>query len=138
MIPHSTASSYPMRSGNAVRPLVDGVPTFRRIGAAIAAARHSVWLTVAFFAPDFRMPAGGEPLFDVLDRAVDRGLDIGAGTGRDAAGFAALGHRVLAVEPTAALRIGQWGSIPHRGSSGLTTACPSWRPFSGAERASMS
>jgi protein-L-isoaspartate O-methyltransferase len=31
-------------------------------------------------------------------------LDIGAGTGRDAAGFAALGHRVLAVEPTAALR----------------------------------
>jgi SAM-dependent methyltransferase len=33
-------------------------------------------------------------------------LDIGAGTGRDAAGFAALGHRVLAVEPTAALRIG--------------------------------
>jgi len=32
-------------------------------------------------------------------------LDIGAGTGRDAAGFAALGHRVTAVEPTAELRI---------------------------------
>jgi SAM-dependent methyltransferase len=31
-------------------------------------------------------------------------LDIGAGTGRDAAGFAALGHRVVAVEPTAELR----------------------------------
>ena len=31
-------------------------------------------------------------------------LDIGAGTGRDAAGFAGLGHRVVAVEPTAALR----------------------------------
>lgn len=31
-------------------------------------------------------------------------LDIGAGTGRDAAGFAALGHRVLAVEPTDELR----------------------------------
>jgi SAM-dependent methyltransferase len=31
-------------------------------------------------------------------------LDIGAGTGRDAAGFAALGHHVLAVEPTGALR----------------------------------
>lgn len=31
-------------------------------------------------------------------------LDIGAGTGRDAAGFAALGYRVTAVEPTAALR----------------------------------
>src|SRR5438132_265552 len=27
-------------------------------------------------------------------------LDIGAGTGRDAAGFAAVGHRVVAVEPT--------------------------------------
>lgn len=32
-------------------------------------------------------------------------LDIGSGTGRDAAGFAALGHRVTAVEPTAELRI---------------------------------
>jgi SAM-dependent methyltransferase len=31
-------------------------------------------------------------------------LDIGAGTGRDAAGFAALGHSVVAVEPTEALR----------------------------------
>jgi SAM-dependent methyltransferase len=31
-------------------------------------------------------------------------LDIGAGTGRDAAGFAALGHHVVAVEPTEALR----------------------------------
>jgi len=31
-------------------------------------------------------------------------LDIGAGTGRDAAGFAAMGHRVVAVEPTEALR----------------------------------
>jgi SAM-dependent methyltransferase len=33
-----------------------------------------------------------------------RVLDIGAGTGRDAAGFAALGHRVTAVEPTTELR----------------------------------
>ncbi len=31
-------------------------------------------------------------------------LDIGAGTGRDAAGFAGLGHRVVAVEPTDELR----------------------------------
>ena len=31
-------------------------------------------------------------------------VDIGAGTGRDAAAFAAMGHRVVAVEPTAALR----------------------------------
>jgi len=33
-----------------------------------------------------------------------RVLDIGAGTGRDAAAFAALGHAVVAVEPVAALR----------------------------------
>lgn len=31
-------------------------------------------------------------------------LDVGAGTGRDAAWFADLGHRVLAVEPTEAMR----------------------------------
>ena len=31
-------------------------------------------------------------------------LDIGAGTGRDAAALAALGHKVVAVEPTEALR----------------------------------
>jgi SAM-dependent methyltransferase len=33
-----------------------------------------------------------------------RVLDIGAGTGRDAAALAAVGHSVLAVEPTAAMR----------------------------------
>lgn len=33
-----------------------------------------------------------------------RVLDIGAGTGRDAAAFAAMGHAVVAVEPTAELR----------------------------------
>jgi SAM-dependent methyltransferase len=32
-------------------------------------------------------------------------LDIGSGTGRDAAWFADLGHRVVAVEPTSAMRI---------------------------------
>jgi SAM-dependent methyltransferase len=37
--------------------------------------------------------------------APSRILDIGVGTGRDAAGFAAMGHRVAAVEPTAALRV---------------------------------
>ncbi len=33
-------------------------------------------------------------------------LDIGAGTGRDAAWFADMGHRVVAVEPTEAMRTG--------------------------------
>ena len=61
-----------------MRPLVDGVPAFRRIAEAIATARHSVWLTAAFVAPDFRMPDGSGALFDVLDRAVERGLDVRA------------------------------------------------------------
>lgn len=75
-IPFASACSYPPRVGNAVRPLVDGVPAFRRIAEAVATARHSVWLTVAFYAPDFRMPDGSGSLFDVLDRATARGLDV--------------------------------------------------------------
>ncbi|MBX9947272.1 MAG: class I SAM-dependent methyltransferase [Reyranella sp.] len=40
----------------------------------------------------------------LLPTAPGRALDIGAGTGRDAAALAALGHRVVAVEPTPELR----------------------------------
>lgn len=39
-------------------------------------------------------------------------LDIGAGTGRDAAGFAALGHRVVAAEPTVEMRQGAMALHP--------------------------
>lgn len=41
----------------------------------------------------------------LLPRPPARVLDIGSGTGRDAAGLADLGHLVTAVEPTAALRL---------------------------------
>lgn len=41
------------------------------------------------------------PLFPTAPASV---LDIGAGTGRDAAALAAMGHAVVAVEPTAELR----------------------------------
>jgi phosphatidylserine/phosphatidylglycerophosphate/cardiolipin synthase-like enzyme len=75
-IPAVASCSYPARAGNAVRPLVDGVPAYRRICEAVMAARHSVWLTVTFFAPEFQMPDGAGSLFDVLDRAVARGLDV--------------------------------------------------------------
>lgn len=75
-IPVARSGSYPLRAGNLVRPLVDGAPAFRRIGAAVDAARHSVWLTVPFLMPEFRMPDGGGSLFDVLDHAVVRGLDV--------------------------------------------------------------
>jgi 2-polyprenyl-3-methyl-5-hydroxy-6-metoxy-1,4-benzoquinol methylase len=43
-------------------------------------------------------------ILHLIPKPPARVLDIGAGTGRDAAGFAATGHTVLAVEPTAALR----------------------------------
>ena len=69
-IPSVAACSYPPRAGNAVRPLVDGLPAFRRIREAIKAAQHSIWLTAAFVAPDFEMPDGGA-LFDELDEAVE-------------------------------------------------------------------
>jgi cardiolipin synthase A/B len=56
--------------------LVDGPAIARRIGDAIEEARLSVWLTVAFYSDDFLFPDGRGPLFDVLDRAVARGLDV--------------------------------------------------------------
>jgi phosphatidylserine/phosphatidylglycerophosphate/cardiolipin synthase-like enzyme len=75
-IPFVASCAYPPREGNAVRPLVDAVPAFRRIHEAVMAARHSIWLTATFYAPDFQMPDGGGSVFDVLDRAVERGLDV--------------------------------------------------------------
>ena len=44
------------------------------------------------------------PVADLLPASPCRIADIGAGTGRDAAWLAGLGHRVTAVEPVAALR----------------------------------
>jgi protein-L-isoaspartate O-methyltransferase len=46
------------------------------------------------------------PLLQLIPSAPCRTLDIGAGTGRDAAGLVALGHSVVAVEPTEELRRG--------------------------------
>jgi SAM-dependent methyltransferase len=41
----------------------------------------------------------------LIPAAASRILDIGAGTGRDAAWLAGMGHRVVAVEPTDAMRL---------------------------------
>jgi SAM-dependent methyltransferase len=41
----------------------------------------------------------------LMPTAPSRIVDIGSGTGRDAAWFASMGHRVVAVEPTDALRL---------------------------------
>jgi cardiolipin synthase A/B len=75
-IPFATSGSYPVRRHNQLRPLVDGVPAFRRIGEAVETARHSVWVTVTFIAQDFQLPDGRGSFFDLLDRAAARGLDV--------------------------------------------------------------
>ena len=51
-------------------------------------------------------------------------LDIGAGTGRDAAWFDRLGHSVLAVEPVDALRTGAAKLHPEPGITWLDDALP--------------
>lgn len=45
-----------------------------------------------------------EAVLHLLPSAPSKALDVGAGTGADAAWLAAQGHRVVAVEPTEALR----------------------------------
>ncbi len=75
-VPTARSSTYPVRAGNIVRPLVDGVPAFRRICEAVEAAERSVWATIAFVDRFLLLPDDCGTLFDVLDRAVARGLDV--------------------------------------------------------------
>ncbi len=75
-VPAARRGAYPLRSGNAVRPLVDGEPAFQRICEAVEAARESVWLTVAYVDRDVAMPDGRGGLFDVLERAARRRIDV--------------------------------------------------------------
>jgi cardiolipin synthase len=75
-VPFTREASYPVRSGNVLRPLVDGEPAFRRVCEAIEAAHHSVWATVTFMWASFEMPDGRGSALDVLGRASARGLDV--------------------------------------------------------------
>ncbi len=75
-VPFVRSGSYPIRAGNDVRPLVDGGPAFDRICRAVESARRSVWVTVAFHDLGFEMPGGRGSLFDVLDAARARELDV--------------------------------------------------------------
>jgi len=75
-VPPAERGPYPLRAGNAVRPLVDGEPAFRRICEAVENARTRVWVTVAFIERHVQMPDGRGGFFDVLDRAAARGLDV--------------------------------------------------------------
>lgn len=75
-VPAARSGAYPLRPGNAVHPLVDGEPAFRRICEAVEAARESVWLTVAYLEREVAMPDGRGGLFDVLERAARRRIDV--------------------------------------------------------------
>lgn len=74
MIP-AAIGSFPRREGNLVRPLIGGAEAFGRIAEAVDAARERVWLTVAFYADDFRLP-DERGLFDLLEGAAARGVDV--------------------------------------------------------------
>jgi cardiolipin synthase len=76
IVPFVRTASYPARPGNALRPLIDGEPAFRRVCEAIEAAHRSVWATVTFMWADFQMPDGRGSALDVLNRAAARGLDV--------------------------------------------------------------
>jgi cardiolipin synthase A/B len=74
--PFVTTGAYPTRSGNQVRPWIDGEPAFRRICEAIEAAQQSVWATVTFMWRSFQMPDGRGAALDVLERVARRGIDV--------------------------------------------------------------
>ncbi|QQS14974.1 MAG: methyltransferase domain-containing protein [Rhodospirillales bacterium] len=80
-------------AADAGRRQVDGVEGYVEHADTLAARFESV-----AFADVHRvvLPLLPDPPRDVID--------VGAGTGRDAAALAAMGHRVVAVEPVAALR----------------------------------
>jgi len=59
-----------------------------------------------------------------LPKPPRRLLDVGAGTGRDAAGFAALGYDVVATEPVAEMRQGAMALHPDRRIEWLDDSLP--------------
>lgn len=65
-----------------------------------------------------------EPELHLLPTLACRVLDVGAGSGRDAAWFADRGHSVLAVEPTAAFRTAAMVLHPSRSIEWLDDSLP--------------
>lgn len=101
-VPFVSTGTYPTREGNRVVPWIDGEPAFRRICECIDAAQRSVWVTITFMWPSFRMPDGRGSALDALQHAAERGVDV----------------RLLCWRPddeTATLRTNAfWGSDAHR------------------------
>lgn len=81
---------HPSAPGNAAIP---GTAGYGAHAAALAAQYESI-----------RFADVHAALLHLYPTAPSRVLDIGAGSGRDAAALACAGHRVVAAEPTAALR----------------------------------
>ncbi|MBK8006845.1 MAG: phosphatidylserine/phosphatidylglycerophosphate/cardiolipin synthase family protein [Gemmatimonadetes bacterium] len=75
-MPFVGTGAYPVRVGNAVRPLLDGAAAFRAICEAIDGAQARVWVTVTFLWAGFRMPEGRGSVFTVLERASQRGVEV--------------------------------------------------------------
>ncbi len=65
----------------------------------------------------------------LIPEASSRILDIGSGTGRDAAAFAALGHQVVAVEPTDELRNAAKGLHPSKSIEWIADSLPALSHF---------
>jgi len=64
-------------------------------------------------------------VWHLIPTAPSRLVDIGAGSGRDAAHFAAMGHQVLAVEPVDAMRAGAMKLHPSPRIEWLADTLPS-------------
>ena len=75
-IPAAENSSYPLREGNRVVPLIDGALAFGRICEAVESATKSIWITIAFINEDFLMPGGRGSFFEVCETASQRGVDV--------------------------------------------------------------
>src|SRR5690606_19046321 len=97
-VPAPATVSYPVRDGNLVQPLIDAVPTFTRIADAVDAAKASVWVVAAFLWPAFRLPGGRGTVFDLLDRAAARGLDVRMLVWRPEPGMYGLGKVFVGTE----------------------------------------
>jgi len=69
-------ASYPARTGNDVRILIDGEEAFGRIFDVAASASKSIWITVSFVQLDVVIPGTGLPLLDFLERRAEAGIDV--------------------------------------------------------------
>lgn len=69
-------------------------------------------------------PVAHAAVLHLIPHTPCRVLDIGAGTGRDAAWFAAMGHHVVAVEPTDVMRVGAMAIHPSENIEWLNDSLP--------------